>query len=204
MLDKFKFEVKSEEEAQEKIKAELGKDFSELYVQKFETEAKLFKSKKIVFEVIKKEDVISFVKEFIKSTVKLMGIEVQLEIKETDGIINIIMASDNNPILIGKEGRTLNSLQILIRQTLSTQTEMNIKVNLDASNYKGKKLKNLEYDIKRVVYDVLRTHGEVHLDPMNSYERRFIHNMVSEFKELSSNSEGEGTTRHIVIRYIGE
>lgn len=204
MLNKYNFEGKSEEEALEKINKELGLTESEVFINKSETEAKLFKAKKIQLEVYKKEDIISYIKEFIKTTTRLMGIETQLEVKESENIIGVIMASDNNPILIGKEGRTLNSLQILIRQALSAQTGVNIKVNLDASNYKGKKLKNLAYDVKKIAYDVLRTHGEVHLDPMNSYERRFVHNAISEFKDLSSNSEGEGQNRHIVVKYIGE
>lgn len=204
MLNKFNFEGKTEEEVLEKATKELDVNASELFINKTETEAKLFKAKKVQLEVYKKTDIINYIKEFLKTTTKLMGIETQLEVKESENIIGVIMVSDNNPILIGKEGRTLNSLQILIRQALSVQTGMSIKVNLDASNYKGKKLKNLAYDVKKIAYDVLRTHGEVHLDPMNSYERRFVHNAISEFKDLSSNSEGEGKDRHIVVKYIGE
>ena len=55
-----------------------------------------------------------------------------------------------------------------------------------------------------VAREVKRTHIDVHLENMNSYERRIIHNALSEFKGISTKSTGEEPNRHIVISYIGE
>ena len=79
--------------------------------------------------------------------------------------------------------------------------DMNLRINVDASNYKGKKIKNFEYEIKKIAKSVLRTKVAVKLDPMNSYNRRIVHNVVSEFENLTSLSEGEEPNRYVVIDY---
>ena len=76
-----------------------------------------------------------------------------------------------------------------------------LDILLDVENYKEKKLSNLERNAKRIAKEVLRTKIEVKLDDMNSYERRIIHNALSNFKNISTTSEGEEPNRHIVISY---
>ena len=69
------------------------------------------------------------------------------------------------------------------------------------SNYKVKKEKHLSFEIKKICKDVLKTKMDVKLDPMNSYERRIVHNVVSKFDNLYSESVGEGINRYTVIKY---
>ena len=87
---------------------------------------------------------------------------------------------------------------------LKTKSGALIKVNLDISNYKVKKLKNLESDVREIAKDVLNTKLDASLDPMNSYERRYIHSIINEYKNLKTESVGEGQERHIVIKYVEE
>ena len=70
------------------------------------------------------------------------------------------------------------------------------------SNYKEKKLHQLEREVKKIAKEVQKTKVDVSLDPMNSYERRYIHNAINEWHNISTESEGEGKDRHIVIRYV--
>lgn len=204
MLNIYKYEGKTEDDAIKKCIEELNEQEENLYIKKTETEASLFKSKKIQLEVILKKDVLSYIKEYIKELSILMNIDIKAEIRETEGIYNIQLLSENNSILIGKEGRTIAAIQLLLRQSIENKTHQNIKLNMDVCNYKAKKLKNLEREVKKIAYEVLATKVDVSLDPMNSYERRTIHNLISQFDRLSTESQGEGTERHIVIKYIGE
>lgn len=153
-------------------------------------------------DIIKKEDVINYIKEFIQNVAKSMELEINSEIRESEEIFNVIMISNNNSILIGKDGRTLNSLQMLIRQSIQNETGFNIKVNLDASNYRAKKVKYFEYDIKNIVREVQKTKMDVKLDPMNSYQRRIVHSLVSNYDNIDTESVGEEPNRCVVIKYI--
>jgi spoIIIJ-associated protein len=200
-MEIYEVEGKTKEEAIDKILEKTNSNEMDLYLSFGETEAKFLKAKKVVVKAVKKYDAIKFVKEYINKLGTLMNLDIKSEVNEKEEVINAILVSDNTPILIGKDGRTLNSLQMLIRQALTNKTGVNIKLNMDVSNYKAKKLKNLEYDIKKIVKEVLDTHEAVTLDHMNSYERRFVHNLVSTYPELSSISTGEGAERKITINY---
>lgn len=197
----LKYEDKNLELALKKCLEELNLTENDIIYEVEETEAKLFKSKKVILSVITKDSVKDFIKEFIKNISNLMNIDIKLEVKEEDNIYNVIMVSNNNPILIGKEGRTIAALQLLLRQSLTAKTGMNIKVNLDASNYKAKKVKNFEYEIKKIIREVQKSKIDAKLDPMNSYQRRIVHNLVNKYDNLSSESIGVEPERYIIIKY---
>ena len=146
------------------------------------------------------EGTADFIKEYVKTIGSKMNLDIKLEVRESDDIFSVTMVSNNNPILIGKDGRTINSLQLLMRQSLQNQTGMAIKVNLDASNYKAKKVKKFEFEIKNIVREVQKTKTDAKLDPMNSYQRRFVHTIVSENKNLETESFGENPNRYVVIK----
>ena len=132
---------------------------------------------------------------------KNINMEINCEVREKDGNISVLLVSSNNSLLIGRDGKNLNALQLLLRNSLSTITNRKIMLMLDASGYKNKKIKNLEFEIKKICKDVLRTKMEVKLDPMNSFERRIVHNVVGGYDNLKSNSVGEEPNRYTIISY---
>ena len=204
MLTLSKYEGKTLEEATEKCLNELNVKEEELYIKQSETEAKLFKSKKIIIEAIKKQDVVNYIKEYIKKIDKSFNIEIKSEVNEKDDIIKAVLVSNNNPILIGKDGKNIEALQVLIRNSIRNQIGLDIKVNLDASNYKKKKEENFEREIKKILKEVQKTHMETKLDPMNSYNRRLVHNLASKFKNIKTESVGEEPNRYTIIKYEEE
>lgn len=204
MLNIKEYTEKTKELALEHCLEELGKNESELFIIESETEAKLFKGKKVNLKVLEKSEVINFIKEFIKNLGSYMNLDIKSEVKENDGIIQIILVSDNNGILIGKDGRTMNSIQHLLRQSISIQTGFNLKLVVDVSNYKEKQNYFFERDIKNICKEVLHSHVDVKLDPMNSYKRRLVHNLVSDYKALETESLGEEPNRYVVIKYKEE
>lgn len=201
MIEVFEVESKTKEDALNKCLELTQTDLRDLYIKETEIEGKIFKSKKYSIRAIKKSDVINFIKEYLKTISSLMNIDIKYEVKEKDDVINVLLVSNNNAILIGKEGRTLNSLQILLKQAINAKTGLNIRIILDASDYKSKKLKNLEYEVKKIAKEVLNTKIEAKLDPMNSYERRFVHTIISEYDNLITESNGETPNRYVTIKY---
>ena len=201
MLTLYKYEGKTKEEILEKCLNELNLKEEELFIKESETEAKLFKSKKYIIEAIPKSNVIKYIKEYLNEIDKSFKIEIKSEVNEKENIIKANLVSNNNPILIGKDGKNIEALQALIRNSIRNQIGMDIKVNLDASNYKKKKEESFEREIKKIAKDVLNTHIDVKLDPMNSYNRRIVHNIVSKFNNLKTESIGEEPNRYTIIKY---
>ena len=174
----------------------------EIYDGKYERNIlKYEEDGKYKMEVVRKEDVKEYIKSYLEKITIEMGLETKFEINEDEDVFSVKMFSNNNPILIGKDGRTLTSLQTLIRQSLSNKIKFNVKINLDASNYKVKKERFFEKDIKNIINDVMRTKDEIKLDPMNSYERMIVHNHISKFENLVTESVGEEPERYIIIKY---
>ena len=180
MIEVFKYEAEDEESCRLKCLEELDVYNNEILVKELEVESGYS------MEVVKKEDVKAFIKEYLETVAKSMGIDLKLEVNEYEDIFTVKMFSNKNPILIGKDGRTLTSLQLLIRQSLNNMTGFNIKVNLDASNYKARKERFFESDIKKIINEVITTKDEIKLDPMNSYKRRLVHSVAADYYNIET------------------
>lgn len=195
------FEGKTLEEAKEKALNSLNVEEKDVYLKEEEIKGKLFKATTYKFSVIKYSDIADFVKDKLKEMLSNMGLDVKFETTVRDEQINIKMYSDNNNILIGRNGQTLIAIQTILRQIVHNEIGIYPYILLDVENYKEKKNSNLERTAKRIAKEVQKTKIDVSLDNMNSYERRIIHNALSNFKNISTLSEGEEPNRHIVIRY---
>ncbi|MCM1370455.1 MAG: KH domain-containing protein [Clostridium sp.] len=201
MITSYNFEGKTKEEVINNALKQLNTNIEDIYLIEEEQEAKLFKSKKYLVKIYKKEDILSYIKDYINNFSRLSNINITCEVREKNDIINVTLVSNSNSILIGKNGKTLSALQHLLKQTLNSQVDKNLKLFVDISNYKSKKVKNLQYQVNQIAKEVLKTKTEVKLDPMNSYERRIIHTVVSEYKNLKTKSIGEEPNRYVVISY---
>jgi spoIIIJ-associated protein len=198
MIRVYKYEGIDEEDCLTKCIEELDTYACDLFINNIESEDNYS------IEVIKKEDIIEYIKSYLKNICSKMNLDLNLEVREEENIFNVTMVSNNNPILIGKDGKNLNSIQQLLRQSLKNLTNIDIKVNLDASNYKAKKVRSFEYQIKNIVREVQKTKIDTKLDPMNSYQRRIVHALLSDFSNVTTESVGEEPNRCVVIKYIGD
>ena len=198
MFEIKEFEAKNIEEVEKKISEELGMD--NIIIKEKEEKQNLL-SKKVIYRVIEKKDLITYLKETIVELGQLMDNPLEVNVDIEGNFIKIIIDSENNGIIIGKNGRTLQSLQYLVGQIIRKDIGKEYKLGLDVGNYKEEKQKNLERDIRFIADDVVQTRVGVRLDAMNSYERRLVHNIVNEYKELETKSEGEEPNRYINIVY---
>ncbi len=199
MLKVVKNESKTQEEALNKCLEDLNVNSSEVYSY-FEEESGLFGKKKYIAYVVTKYDVKEYVKEFLLDLAKHMNISFNTEVNEKDGVISAIIITDDSAALIGKEGKTLNSIQTILRQSIRNFGNFDIKINLDISGYKLKREKNIEREVRKIAKEVLKTKIEAKLDPMNSYERRIVHTIISSYDGLATQSEGEAPNRYVVIK----
>ena len=196
------FEGKTAEEAKTKALETLKVEEKDiLFKEEEEKKGKLFKSSTYLFKAIKITDVAEFIKVKVKEILSNMNIDVQIETSIRDSQINLKLYSEKNNILIGRNGQTLMAIQTIIRQIVHNEIGIYPYILLDVENYKEKKIKHLEINAKKIAREVIKSKSEVKLDNMNSYERRIIHNALSEFKNISTTSEGEEPNRHIVISY---
>ena len=184
----------------EEILTENNLTKDEIVYTSHDKKGKLFQGTLKEVTVYKKTDINDVIKEFLKEIIENMGLEVSFETTTKDERTTIKMYSNNNPIVIGKNGHTLKALETLAKQKIQNDTGIFYKINLDVSNYKEKIQKSIERLAKTTAREVAKTKIPVALDNMTSYERRIVHNVLTDFKGVKTESEGEEPNRHVVIK----
>ena len=116
-------------------------------------------------------------------------------------IFVLIKSREDLGILIGKRGKTLDSLQYLLSLVINKDTESYIRVKLDTQNYRQRRKERLESLAKNIAARVKKTRKSFSFEPMNPYERRIIHSALQNDHMISTLSEGEDPNRYITIAY---
>jgi len=192
------------EEILEEIKKENKIEEKDFLYKKESKKGGLFKGEIVVVKVALLTEVCEYAKEFLEEILKNMGLDVTFETRLRDEQIIVKMYSDKNNILIGRNGQTLAALQIILRQAIFNKIGAYPYLVLDVENYKDKKIMHLERLAKNIAREVAQTGKEVKLEKMTSYERRIVHNILSQNKKVYTISEGEEPNRHIVVKLKGE
>ena len=200
-MEKHNYVAKTKEEAIQLAKEELQEVEENLFIRELETtKGGLFKSKKVEIEVIEKREVIKDIKDYLLRILKAMGYNVNIEVKNKEEVPKYVIFSDNDALLIGKNGRNLKALSTIVSGYLNTELGHNYKFIIDVNEYKEKREQSLERLAKRIAREVSQTKVAVKLDSMNSYERRIIHNILTDHKKVYTESEGEEPNRCVVIK----
>ena len=145
-------------------------------------------------------DVHLVAKDMLTEILDLMGFfNVVKVISYEDNFVSLDIKGDDMGRIIGKEGSTLQSLQLLLRSILSKKFQKPINVILDASGYRDKREDSLKILAKETAEQVISTKQEVVLRPMNSWERRIIHLTLQENTAVKTESIGQSQDRKVVI-----
>ncbi len=201
-MEKYKFQAKSEDGLLDKALNELGLKEEDVITKSYEEKCGLFSGKKYTLEVIKISDVAEVGKEIIKELLSSLGISANIETKVRDGQIKYQLHSQNNSVLIGKNGHILDSIQTYVRQAVLNTLDLYVNITVDVEGYKEKQNYFLEKRVKKIARDVTLSKVDVKLDPMNSYERKVVHSALQGFKYIKTESEGEEPNRCVVIKYV--
>ena len=200
-MEKYKFQAKSEDGLLEKALNELNVKEEDVITKTYEEKGGLFSGKKYTLEVVKLSDIAEVGKDVLKELLTSLEINANIETMIREGKIKYQLHSKNNSLLIGKNGHILDSIQTYVRQAIFTAVDIYINVSVDVEGYKEKQNYFLEKKVKKIAKDVLKTKVDVKLDPMNSYERKIVHEALQNFKFIITESEGEDPNRCVVIKY---
>ncbi len=120
-----------------------------------------------------------------------------------------IQSEEYSPLLIGWHGETIGAMQYILKtilwRKLGKDLPDNFFVSVDVDDYRMRQEFAVKQMVERKAEEVLESQRSAHLQPMGSYFRRIAHTHLASLghKELTSESEGEGESRHLVIVYKG-
>lgn len=177
----------------------VNKDFIELNVVE-EKKSLLGLNKSYVVEAVVDFDIIKDGIDYLRKTLNNMNIEAVIEGKNIDERhVIFTIDSDDNPILIGKAGKTLDAIQTALKNYINLYVEDYHIVLLDIGGYREQRKKQLEIIATKTAMEVVKTKTPAKLSRMNSYERRIVHTKLSDWRDVSTSSEGDEPNRYVVI-----
>lgn len=156
----------------------------------------------VTINVFTDSDIIEFIKEYIETFFYNIKQTVHVDVHYSDEMYRIFVNAQNNSVVIGKDGNTLQAFTNLIRSATNSHFKKHIKLVMDVNNYKAniyEKIESLVYNIAREVQD---TKIDTTLDFLPSDQRRVAHNYLSGMPNIKTVSIGQGQERRLVIKYI--
>lgn len=180
---------------------DLGVVPSELTYEIVEEKKGLF-VKKVVIECYTTDMIQDYLEDFIQRTLKNMEFEVETISYVQDGRIYCNINTNNNSILIGKNGVILRALSLIVRNAVNHEFKKRIELSIDINGYKENRYRKVMAMSKRLGKQVQRTKTTVKLDPMPADERKVMHQTISQMEHLKTESKGEGRNRYVTIYYV--
>lgn len=143
-------------------------------------------------------------KDFLENFLREANISGFVERKMRDNVVEYsISTEDANGVLIGKNSKTLAALQyvtsLVVNRYFDPENENGLIVKVDIGDYRRRRDENLEKLATRVAKEVAKTKIPVKLKPMNAYERKIIHNKLSEWRDVTTHSEGVEPNRCLIV-----
>lgn len=141
--------------------------------------------------------------EYLRSLLAFFG-ETSSSIDEYDGDNGELILDVNGgdlAVLIGRHGRTLDSLQMVLSSLMSSRLKFYFPVVVDIESYKSRRKSKVQ-GLARSAAQRAKKQGRVALPPMNAYERRLVHLALVDDLEISTHSEGEDPNRRVVITAV--
>jgi spoIIIJ-associated protein len=136
----------------------------------------------------------------LQNILRFMNIHATVQVRAHNPLtLNIHGINENLGLLIGRRGETLAALQLLVNLIVSHRTKHRMRIIVDAENYRERREENLRSLALRVAQQVRNYRRSIALEAMPPHERRIVHIALSESKDISTESIGEGEERRVVI-----
>ena len=123
--------------------------------------------------------------------------DLRISVQEAHAEVEVVGLEEG--VLIGRRGQTLDAVQELVRTAMQRRFERRSRVLVDVDGYRARRLEKLLERADEAVEEVLDTGEPQRLEPMDSIERRLVHQRVAETAGVVSTSHGREPSRRIVI-----
>ena len=225
----YEYEGKTEKEAIEKAATELGLERDQFDVEILEAQKNsLFKKGFVKIRVHIEDNVNTFVSKsaiagtkkianpvpqgefeeklttFIKDVIEKMGYDVKVDVMfREEKKIGIKLESSSSSILIGRKGKNLDALQLLLNVYAGKLGHEEVRVILDTENYRIRREESLVRLAYTTADKVRSSKNSILLEPMNPFERRLIHTTLNDIPDIETKSEGDGLYKQVRVIYKG-
>jgi len=145
------------------------------------------------------DDLLPLAQEILEQVLAKMQEPGTVTATQDEDRINLLIATADAGLLIGKQGQTLDALQYLVTKMVAKQTRRKVRIAIDVEAYRARHHEALALLAQKYGEKVKRSGRPITLNPMNPYDRRIVHLALQEDKNLKTISRGEGLYKKVVI-----
>ncbi|NME36532.1 R3H domain-containing nucleic acid-binding protein [Fusobacterium sp. FSA-380-WT-3A] len=151
---------------------------------------------RVLVNVEPKEEIVEKILTSTRELIENMGLNLDVEFTGTIGRNYVInLSGEDKGIIIGKKGKTLNSFEYLLNSLIKE-----VRIEIDVEGFKEKRNETLVELANKMAIKAIRTRKTIRLNPMPPRERKIIHEIINQYPELDTYSEGKDPKRYIIIK----
>lgn len=140
------------------------------------------------------------VEQLVEKLFSLLEIEGTFSLEEQDDILEVAMETKDTGIVIGYHGEVLESLQLILSLAVAKKIGRFVRVSIEVDGYKKNRTEYLHNLALQTKEKALAENKEQVLSSLKSWERRIIHLYLQSDEQVTSESEGEGKERVLVVK----
>ncbi|WP_339133144.1 MAG: Jag N-terminal domain-containing protein [Candidatus Electrothrix sp. GW3-4] len=145
------------------------------------------------------DEVLAEIQEDITAMLRIMGFPSTVTVTLENYTVACHISDDYEEELVGREGRTLDSLQYLLRKITSRRLPERIMFSLDVGTYRERRAEELK-ELALELAARVREEGKTQAIPaLNPSERRVVHMVLQDDKTIRSRSVGAGLFKKVLI-----
>jgi spoIIIJ-associated protein len=137
--------------------------------------------------------------ELLEEIVDALGIEVEVEVEQREGVLSGVIRGDDVGLFIGRHGQTIDAVQHLAQRIVFPDGPGGPRILIDADGYRERRSELLCDDADEAADEALRTGRAIVFDPLPSWERRIVHEHLRDNTDVETHSEGEEPDRYVVV-----
>ncbi len=140
----------------------------------------------------------------IEKVLELMNFSSEVSVELEGFTVQCQISGEHEENIIGTDGRTLDSLQYLIRKMVNSRLPERMPLYLDAGNFRERRVEELKKRALELA-EIVKEEGKTQAIPaLNPSERRIVHLILQEDKGIRSRSVGEGLFKKVLIYKPGK
>jgi spoIIIJ-associated protein len=147
---------------------------------------------------------VELLEELLEEITAGLGLEVEVEVEESDGLLRGSIKGEDVGLFIGRRGQTIDAVQHLAQRIVFPEGPSAVRVEIDADGYRERRAELLREDADDAAEEAVRDRHDVELEPMPPSERRIVHEYLRERGGVETHSEGEEPKRFLVVSPAGD
>jgi spoIIIJ-associated protein len=128
-----------------------------------------------------------------------LRLEVEVEVREHDGVLSGSLEGEDVGLFIGRHGQTIDAVQHLAQRIVFPDGPSSVRVVIDANGYRERRAEALRAQADDAAAEAIDSGRPVELDPLPPFERRIVHEYLRDRGDVETHSEGNEPERYLVV-----